>query len=117
MFMNENVWNLKVDLGQQDDVKDRAYTFFMVFSILGLVIGVAGCMVLLIQSRIYYACLSISLSVTWVFIALFGAILVLASTVGETMVTEVCDQIQTTKEESKEIQADVGKKQQLQGEV
>jgi len=48
MFMNENVWNLKVDLGQQDDVKDRAYMFFMVFSILGLVFGVAGCMVLLI---------------------------------------------------------------------
>ena len=117
LFVNEAVWDLRVDFGNPDEIKDRAFLVLMVFSILAIILGIAGTLVLCFKSRVYHVCLTLMLSVSWIVILVYGASLVLASTMGQSLVDQVCDLVKATQQESKDQQANVGKKTQLSDEA
>lgn len=90
LFRGKDVWEAAVGLEVAISVRDIAFGFLLVFSILALLLGLLGVSTIWIKNRCCNICLSILLFPTWVIIIIFGVVLLTASGASNDFGDAVC---------------------------
>jgi len=108
LFRNKEIWEAGVGPKEATDVRDMAFGFLLVCSILALLLGLLGVSTLWIKNRCCNICLSILLFPTWVIIVIFGVVLTMASGVSTDLAKELCDGVKVAETQLAEEAANGG---------
>ena len=91
LFRSKGIWEAGVGPESAQSVRDVAFGFLLVCSILALLLGLLGVSTLWIKQRWCNICLSILLFPTWVVIIIFGVVLTMVSGISTDLAKGLCE--------------------------